>query len=69
MMCYLMQQLTQQELKYDEARSPMQWSASENAGFTSAQNPWCPIGSNYLTANVQVRAVVSLQMLLLKLVY
>jgi len=35
----------------DPERTPMQWSARENAGFTSA-NPWLPIASDFARANV-----------------
>ena len=35
----------------DSARTPMQWDASSNAGFTSG-NPWLGINSNYVEINV-----------------
>ena len=35
----------------DNARTPMQWDASENAGFSSAE-PWLPIHDDYQTCNV-----------------
>ncbi len=34
----------------DNARTPMQWSAEANAGFTAAQ-PWMPVNPNYVTIN------------------
>ena len=37
----------------DNARTPMQWDASENAGFTSA-TPWLPVHDDYATCNVMV---------------
>lgn len=37
----------------DNARTPMQWDASENAGFTSA-TPWLPVHDDYATCNVTV---------------
>ena len=35
----------------DNARSPMQWSAEENAGFSS-HKPWFTVNENYRTVNV-----------------
>lgn len=35
----------------DNARTPMQWSASENAGF-SGTKPWLPVNKNYTEINV-----------------
>jgi glycosidase len=43
------------KLKYmsrDNARTPMQWSKNENAGFTTA-NPWIKVNSNYQKINVE----------------
>ncbi len=34
----------------DNARTPMQWSAEENAGFTTGK-PWLPVTSNYMRIN------------------
>ena len=34
----------------DNARTPMQWDASENAGFTTG-TPWLPANENYRTIN------------------
>ena len=36
----------------DNARTPMQWNASENAGFTSGK-PWIPVNENFTTINVE----------------
>lgn len=36
----------------DNARTPMQWDASENAGFTEGK-PWFYINPNYTTINVE----------------
>ncbi|MBN1778342.1 MAG: alpha-glucosidase [Clostridiales bacterium] len=34
----------------DNARTPVQWSAEENAGFTTGK-PWLPVTANYRTIN------------------
>lgn len=34
----------------DNARTPMQWDATENAGFTNGI-PWMRVNPNYLTIN------------------
>ncbi|NCB31032.1 MAG: alpha-glucosidase, partial [Clostridia bacterium] len=36
----------------DNARTPMQWSAKPNAGFTAGE-PWIRVNPNYLTINVE----------------
>ncbi|MFD0951727.1 alpha,alpha-phosphotrehalase [Virgibacillus natechei] len=36
----------------DNARTPMQWSAEDNAGFTTA-TPWIPVAANYPEINVE----------------
>ena len=36
----------------DHGRTPMQWDASENAGFTTG-NPWFPLNPNYAEINTQ----------------
>ena len=36
----------------DNARTPMQWDASENAGFTTG-TPWLAVNPNYKTINVE----------------
>ena len=36
----------------DNARTPMQWSASENGGFTSGE-PWLSVNSNFKEINVE----------------
>ncbi|MBL7729121.1 MAG: alpha-glucosidase [Dinghuibacter sp.] len=43
--------LHQQELSRDNSRTPMQWDATAQAGFTSGQ-PWLPVNDNYKTLNV-----------------
>lgn len=36
----------------DNARTPMQWSSSENAGFTTG-TPWLKVNPNYIYINVE----------------
>ena len=38
----------------DSARTPMQWSAEENAGFTTGK-PWFYVNQNYTEINVQAQ--------------
>lgn len=44
----------QQELGRDNSRTPMQWDATANAGFTNGK-PWLPINENYVTTNVKTQ--------------
>ena len=37
----------------DNARTPVQWSAEKNAGFTPADKPWFYINENYKEINVE----------------
>ncbi|XP_010887081.1 neutral and basic amino acid transport protein rBAT isoform X1 [Esox lucius] len=39
----------------DPQRSPMQWSAGPNAGFSDANNTWLPLHPNYTTVNVEAQ--------------
>lgn len=41
-----------QERSRDNARTPMQWNASNNAGF-SEETPWIEVAHNYPTINVE----------------
>jgi alpha-glucosidase len=38
----------------DGERTPMQWDASKNAGFSAAEKTWLPIPESYKTRNVTV---------------
>jgi glycosidase len=40
-------------LSRDGCRTPMQWSPDPAAGFTSAREPWLPVGSDRAMRNVQ----------------
>jgi oligo-1,6-glucosidase len=37
----------------DNARTPMQWDNSANAGFTTASRPWLAVNPNYLEINAK----------------
>ena len=37
----------------DNARTPMQWSSGENAGFTGGGKPWLKLNGNYKEVNVE----------------
>jgi alpha-glucosidase len=39
----------------DNARTPLQWDASANAGFTSG-TPWLPVHDDYATVNVEAES-------------
>lgn len=45
--------MTEPSLGRDGCRTPMQWSPDPGAGFTSADEPWLPIGSDHTVRNVQ----------------
>jgi alpha-glucosidase len=44
------------EIGRDGERTPMQWNADTNAGFSSARETWLPVAPNYKTRNVQAEA-------------
>jgi glycosidase len=45
--------MTVPERGRDGCRTPMQWLPDPAAGFTSAREPWLPMGSDYKVRNVQ----------------
>ncbi|MEZ4511161.1 MAG: alpha-amylase family glycosyl hydrolase [Chloroflexota bacterium] len=46
----------------DVARTPMQWDASDHAGFSSVE-PWLPVSADYATRNVAVQGAAADSML------
>jgi glycosidase len=45
--------MTEPTLGRDGCRTPMQWSPDPAAGFTSADEPWLPVGRDHAIRNVQ----------------
>lgn len=43
---------TYQRYTRDPARTPFRWDATKNAGFSSANKTWLPVGSGYEQENV-----------------
>lgn len=39
----------------DPARTPYPWDDTKNAGFSTAEKTWLPVGDNYKTVNVQAQ--------------
>jgi glycosidase len=40
-------------LSRDGCRTPMRWSSDPTAGFTTANDPWLPVGSDHAVRNVE----------------
>ena len=40
----------------DNARTPMQWDTSRNAGFTTGEKTWLPVHDDYATQNVDIES-------------
>ena len=45
--------MTEPSLGRDGCRTPMQWSPDPTAGFTSAREPWLPVGGDHAVRNVR----------------
>ena len=39
----------------DPVRTPFPWDDSKNAGFSTAEKTWLPVGNNYKTVNVKAQ--------------
>jgi alpha-glucosidase len=44
--------MVDETLNRDELRTPMQWNAEKNAGFSSSEKTWLPINEDYKNVNV-----------------
>lgn len=44
--------MVDETLNRDELRTPMQWSAEKNAGFSSSEKTWLPVNEDYKNVNV-----------------
>jgi alpha-glucosidase len=44
------------EIGRDGERTPMQWNADTNAGFSTSRETWLPVAPNYKTKNVQTES-------------
>ena len=39
----------------DNARTPMQWDSTKNAGFTTAEKAWLPVHDDFKACNVELQ--------------
>lgn len=39
----------------DPERTPMQWNACQNAGFSTTEKTWIPVANNYSVCNVELQ--------------
>jgi glycosidase len=47
--------MAEPDLGRDGCRTPMQWSADPCAGFTDSEEPWLPVGRDYVERNVEAQ--------------
>ena len=47
------------ERSRDPARTPFPWDDSRNAGFTTGNKTWLPVGNNYINVNVKAQEAAS----------
>lgn len=47
----------------DEVRTPMQWDATKNAGFSTAEKIWLPVHVNYKVVNVAAQQTKQMSLL------
>ncbi|MBK7147224.1 MAG: alpha-glucosidase [Bacteroidetes bacterium] len=57
--------MVDETLNRDELRTPMQWSADKNAGFSTAEKTWLPVNSDYKNVNVANASASDSSLLLL----
>ncbi len=53
---YVQDPSTQNGIGRDPERTPLQWSAEKNAGFSTADRTWLPVNADYKTVNVETEA-------------
>lgn len=53
--CNTNDRVNYEESSRDPARTPFPWDDSKNAGFSTADKTWLPVGDNYKTVNVKAQ--------------